>query len=392
MIEVLHPRRSRGLLSGLKRFISAPMCALLLAMAMQAASLPMFSRVLPEDSTTHYILPPFAFDVGASSMRVDSTEDAYGLTYAKTAPVVDDRHGRDLGSLSTPGVLDAYDATSSLGILDSFHVWLGPSFLANFFAAAPSDGTMELMVHPTARTTSNTKRIRLDSLLCDLLACCIVANIMLLAWSGTCARGAHGKAGLSYVTMLLLLQGGAVFLPAAEAASIENAISQPVEMAQMISSAGATVHVVDMAEPRVTVTQSGFEVVSHALRRLATTTVSPGAGTLQTAIDAATAGDVLELADGTYTGSGDEVLLISKDITIRAKNVGQAVLDGENARRVIKITSGTVVLEGLKIFGGRGIGLLGVSFRPGWHTFDCKLAFQTSKTLPSSPQWGACFY
>ena len=389
MIEVLHPRRSRGLLSGLKRFISAPMCALLLAMAMQAASLPMFSRVLPEDSTTHFILPPFAFDVGASSMRVDSTEDAYGLTYAKTAPVVDDRHGRDLGSLSTRGVLDAYDATSSLGILDSFHVWLGPSCLANFFAAAPSDGPMELMVHPTARTTSNTKRIRLDSLLCDLLACCIVANIMLLAWSGTCARGAHGKAGLSYgCTMLLLLQGGAVFLPAAEAASIENAISRPVEMAQMISSAGATVHVVDMAEPRVTVTQSGFEVVSHALRRLATTTVSPGAGTLQTAIDAATAGDVLELADGTYTGSGTDVLLISKDITIRAKNAGQAVLDGENARRVIQITSGTVVLEGLKITKG----MANVSFRPGWHVFDCKLAFQTSKTLPSSPRCGARLY
>ena len=46
------------------------------------------------------------------------------------------------------------------------------------------------------------------------------------------------------------------------------------------------------------------------------------------------------------------MLEINKDITIRAQNAGQAVLDGENARQVIKISSGTVVLEGLKITKG----------------------------------------
>ena len=96
-------------------------------------------------------------------------------------------------------------------------------------------------------------------------------------------------------------------------------------------------------------------LVHLSVRRLATTTVSPGAGTLQAALDAASAGDILELADGTYTGSGAQVLQISKDITIRARNYGQAILDGENARRVIKITSSTVVLEGLGVTKGSSV-------------------------------------
>ena len=104
-------------------------------------------------------------------------------------------------------------------------------------------------------------------------------------------------------------------------------------------------------------------LVHVSARRLATTTVSPGAGTLQAALNAASAGDILELADGNYMGSGDFVLEISKDITIRAQNSGQAILDGENARRVIKITSGTVTLEGLGITKG----YVFVSFCPAWH-------------------------
>ena len=94
---------------------------------------------------------------------------------------------------------------------------------------------------------------------------------------------------------------------------------------------------------------------SRAPRRL-TTVVSPGAN-LQTVVDAATAGDEIVLADGTYTGSGtsaagSNMLYINKNITIRAQNPGQAVLDGQGARRVIYIASGTVVLDGLNITGG----------------------------------------
>jgi hypothetical protein len=89
------------------------------------------------------------------------------------------------------------------------------------------------------------------------------------------------------------------------------------------------------------------------------TSVSPGAGTLQAAYDAATAGDVLVLQDGTYTcggaqtcsGWGDSVLEISKSITIRAAHAGQVVLDAEFFEwgKGVKIGGGTVLLEGLRI-------------------------------------------
>ena len=86
-------------------------------------------------------------------------------------------------------------------------------------------------------------------------------------------------------------------------------------------------------------------------RRLGSIHVSPS-DNLQTKLNAANAGDTLILADGTYQGSGRNVLEISKDITIRAQNFGQAILDGQNARRVIYIASGTVTLEGLDITRG----------------------------------------
>ena len=101
---------------------------------------------------------------------------------------------------------------------------------------------------------------------------------------------------------------------------------------------------------------------SHAARQLATFTVNPGSDTLQTALNSASNGDTLLLLDGTYTstaGSTDPlpaVIDITKSITIRAQNSGLAVLDGEFARRVIKVASGaTVILDGLKITQGEHI-------------------------------------
>ena len=60
---------------------------------------------------------------------------------------------------------------------------------------------------------------------------------------------------------------------------------------------------------------------------------------------------MLELEDGTYTHSS--TFTIGRDVTVRAKNLGKAVLDGENARTVMSINSGVVVnIEGLNITKG----------------------------------------
>ena len=80
----------------------------------------------------------------------------------------------------------------------------------------------------------------------------------------------------------------------------------------------------------------------------------PGIGTLQAALSAASAGDELILADGTYTG---DVLQIDKNILIRAMNPSRVVLDGQNTQRVISITGGgDVVLDGLNITNGFSAG------------------------------------
>jgi hypothetical protein len=85
--------------------------------------------------------------------------------------------------------------------------------------------------------------------------------------------------------------------------------------------------------------------------------VQPGMNTPRRALNTANDGEKLVLADGIYTGSYGSVVCIAKSITIRALNVGQAVLDGENARRVIFIAAGTVHLHGLQITRGYAEGV-----------------------------------
>ena len=69
-------------------------------------------------------------------------------------------------------------------------------------------------------------------------------------------------------------------------------------------------------------------------------------------VDAAAPGATLVLEDGDYTGKSGCVLNISKSITIRAKNTGRAVLDGEGKWRVVDLSGGDVALQGLNITGG----------------------------------------
>jgi hypothetical protein len=94
-------------------------------------------------------------------------------------------------------------------------------------------------------------------------------------------------------------------------------------------------------------TANAFVASTRVLhRRLAD--IQPGRDTLQIALNAAEA--TLVLADGVYYGSSS--FSINRDVTIRASNRGQAILDGQNARRVLTISSGTVRLEGLVIRNG----------------------------------------
>ena len=93
--------------------------------------------------------------------------------------------------------------------------------------------------------------------------------------------------------------------------------------------------------------------MSRVVARRLSTPVSAGSG-LQAAINAVAAGGVLELGDGTFTGSYSSFssFYINKTITIRAQIAGQAVLDGGGSRRVFEIQAGRVVLEGLNITKG----------------------------------------
>ncbi|MCB2153803.1 right-handed parallel beta-helix repeat-containing protein [bacterium] len=80
-----------------------------------------------------------------------------------------------------------------------------------------------------------------------------------------------------------------------------------------------------------------------------TINVSPGAGTLQTAINGATAGDTLVLADGSYT---QDTVDVDKALTIQAQNLSQAVITstgGLSGLGGVQINADGVVLEGLTV-------------------------------------------
>ena len=75
---------------------------------------------------------------------------------------------------------------------------------------------------------------------------------------------------------------------------------------------------------------------------------------LRREVAAAAPGTVLELQEGVYGGStGDHMLSISNNVTLRAQSPGRVVLDGEDWRQVVWIGGGTVYLEGLNITQGR---------------------------------------
>ena len=100
-----------------------------------------------------------------------------------------------------------------------------------------------------------------------------------------------------------------------------------------------------------------FSSPSHVMRRLVVATVQCvgfSAATCSTNLNTALLGTATELLleDGTYAGS---TFTIGRDVTLRAQNVGHAVLDGENTRRVMTINSGTITVTGLNITRGSAV-------------------------------------
>ena len=75
-------------------------------------------------------------------------------------------------------------------------------------------------------------------------------------------------------------------------------------------------------------------------------------GTIKGAITKATTGDVIKVAVGTYTGSGDQVVLVDKDLTLEGgwdsaftSQTGVSTVDGEDARLGVRVAGAATQIE-----------------------------------------------
>jgi hypothetical protein len=77
---------------------------------------------------------------------------------------------------------------------------------------------------------------------------------------------------------------------------------------------------------------------------------------------AATEGDIIKVAIGTYTGTGEQAVLIEKDVSLLGgwnpaftAQTGFSTIDGEQARTGIRVNGGVfVAIDHFEIQGGRG--------------------------------------
>ncbi len=90
-----------------------------------------------------------------------------------------------------------------------------------------------------------------------------------------------------------------------------------------------------MDEPKFTILESKPKAIVHSEE------------SIQAAVDAATAGDVIEINSGTY----NESLLINKCLTIRGVDVGGGlpIIDANGLGNVIEISADHVILEGIVV-------------------------------------------
>jgi hypothetical protein len=165
------------------------------------------------------------------------------------------------------------------------------------------------------------------------------------------------RSGLaSAFTLLLLLQGAAWFLPAAEAARLDSALAAEAEAGRALDGEGG---------------HGSSSALAAAGRRLQTTSTVSTIAELRAAVEDANIGTI-KVAAGTYTFSDGHTsasctykaysaLCITRGVRIEA--VGQVVLkaqaDGGTAtRRVIELevpAGGQAELVGLQISNGRAV-------------------------------------
>ncbi|MFL6284216.1 MAG: hypothetical protein ACJ74Q_13825, partial [Pyrinomonadaceae bacterium] len=80
----------------------------------------------------------------------------------------------------------------------------------------------------------------------------------------------------------------------------------------------------------------------------ACTVADPNCATIQAAVTAASSGDTIQVAAGSYA----EHVTISKDLTINGAGAAQTVVDGMQSGTVFFIISGTVSLSGMTVTNG----------------------------------------
>ena len=222
----------------------------------------------------------------------------------------------------------------------------------------------------------NASGARFNSVLCAPLAGC---SFCALVWLAVAAPSGSKASRSMACALLLLLSGPVGFVPIAEAAALENAGGVPTAVREhappgrtaSTASTAPSASPADAPPPppapwNATSRQTavlepvdaplGAPFSPHVTRRLGY--FVSNLNNLQTAVDNANAGDQIILhgrydwynAGGRRYKDGFNMLIINKDITITA-TPGTATLDGRNAGRLIYVTGGTVVLDGLVLSG-----------------------------------------
>ena len=110
-------------------------------------------------------------------------------------------------------------------------------------------------------------------------------------------------------------------------------------------------------------------------------TLSTAKKTIKNATDTVNAGGTVIIADGTYSGTGNSNIAISKSMIIKGSSQSGTILDGSNSSRIFTVNPGcTVTVKDLTITGGKeylGAGILDLGYLT---VINCKFTKCTTST------------